>query len=100
MSDKPAAEPVNVRILDRDYTVGVLPDERESLQAAARLLDDRMRELRGGNRMAAFERIAVLAALNLAHELQLLRERNQARETRIQHALEGLEQRLNKLGLD
>ena len=100
MSETPAAEPVNVRILDRDYTVGVTPAERDSLVAAARLLDERMRELRGGNRVAAIERVAVLAALNLAHELQMLREQNADRDRRIDAALAGLEQRLQRLDPD
>ena len=47
------SEPVIIRILDREYTVGCEPDERDSLAAAARLLDARMREIRGGNRVAA-----------------------------------------------
>ncbi|MFN7136231.1 MAG: cell division protein ZapA [Thermomonas haemolytica] len=64
------SEPVTVRILDREYTVGVSEAERDSLMAAARLLDARMRELRGGNKMVAADRLAVLTALNLAHELQ------------------------------
>ena len=68
--DPAKSEPVNVRILDREYTVGVSEDERASLTAAARLLDARMRELRGGNKMVALDRLAVLTALNLAHELQ------------------------------
>ena len=63
-------EPVSVRILDREYTVGVEPAERDSLTAAARMLDARMRELRGNNKMVAPDRLAVLTALNLAHELQ------------------------------
>ena len=62
--------PVTARILDREYTVGVSEAERDSLMAAARLLDARMRELRGGNKMVAADRLAVLTALNLAHELQ------------------------------
>ena len=64
------SEPVTIRILDREYTVGVSEDERASLNAAARMLDLRMREVRGGNRMVAPDRLAVLTALNLAHELQ------------------------------
>ena len=64
------SEPVTVRILDREYTVGVSDDERDSLTAAARMLDARLRELRGGNKMVAPDRLAVLTALNLAHELQ------------------------------
>lgn len=64
------SEPVTVRILDREYTVGVSDGERDSLATAARALDKRMREIRGGNKTVALDRLAVLTALNLAHELQ------------------------------
>ena len=70
------SEPVSIRVLDREYTVGVSTDERDSLLVAAKLLDGKMREVRGANRMAAIDRVAVLAALNLAHELQQLRGNN------------------------
>jgi len=72
--DAGKSEPVTIRILDREYTVGVSDAERASLTAAARLLDMRMRELRGTNKMVSPDRIAVLTALNLAHELQQLRD--------------------------
>ena len=76
MSDSPSgkSEPVTVRILDREYTVGVSDAERASLTSAARLLDLRMREVRGSNKMVAPDRLAVLTAPNPAHELQQLRE--------------------------
>ena len=48
-----SADAVSIRVLDREYTVGVKPEERDSLLAAARLLDQQMREIRGANRMAA-----------------------------------------------
>ena len=95
-----APEPVNVRILDRDYTVGVSADERASLLAAARLLDERMREVRGNNRMVATERVAVLAALNLAHELENLRDENHKRDRALANALDTLERRLARLPQD
>ena len=91
------AEPVNVRILDREYTVGVTAEERDSLVAASRVLDSRMRELRGNNRMVAMERVAVLAALNLAHELEILREENRSRDRALASALDALERRLAQL---
>ena len=94
------AEPVNVRILDRDYTVGVTAEEQASLLAAARVLDTRMREIRGNNRMAAMERIAVLAALNLAHELEMLREENTRRDRALANAIDALERRLSRLPQD
>ncbi|MNV31957.1 Cell division protein ZapA [compost metagenome] len=88
-------EPVSVRILDREYTVGVEAAERDSLNAAARMLDVKMREIRGSNRMAAVDRVAVLAALNLAHELQQVRDEQAAQQQRFQAALNELNQRLD-----
>jgi len=91
-------EAVNVRILDREYTVGVPAEERESLLSAARLLEDKMREVRGGNRIAAVDRVAVLAALNLAHELQQLRIEQRARERELTQTLAAINRRLDALG--
>ncbi|MBB2804118.1 cell division protein ZapA [Xanthomonas arboricola] len=90
-------EPVSVRILDREYTVGVTAEERESLTAAARLLDLRMREIRGSNRMAAVDRVAVLAALNLAHELQQLRDQQALYDRELANTLDSLNRRLDSV---
>lgn len=89
------SEPVSVRILDREYTVGVEAEERDSLLAAARLLDAKMREVRGSNRMAAVDRVAVLAALNLAHELQQLRDEQARRDAEMARTLADLNRRLD-----
>jgi len=89
------SEPVNIRVLDREYTIGVEPGERDSLMAAARLLDGKMREVRGSNRMAAVDRIAVLAALNLAHELQQLREQLQGSQHDATAIVEALQRKLD-----
>ncbi len=89
-------EPVSIRILDREYTVGVDADERDSLHAAARMLDAKMREIRGSNRMAAVDRVAVLAALNLAHELQQLRDEQLRQSAEVQRTLAELNQRLDR----
>ncbi|AKC86209.1 cell division protein ZapA [Pseudoxanthomonas suwonensis] len=91
------SEPVGVRVLDREYTVGVSAEERDGLLAAARLLDARMREVRGNNRMVALDRVAVLAALNLAHELQQLRQERDAQQRELAVTLETLNQRLDGL---
>ncbi|HET6435705.1 MAG TPA: cell division protein ZapA [Xanthomonadaceae bacterium] len=89
------SEAVSVRLLDREYTVGVAPEERDSLAAAARLLDQKMREVRGANRMAAVDRVAVLAALNLAHELQQLRDERGGNEREVARALDDLQRKLD-----
>lgn len=65
---------VNIKVLDRDYNVGCPPDQVDSLHAAAKLLDAQMREIQGGNKTVSLERVAVLAALNIAHDLQILKD--------------------------
>ena len=90
-------EPVNIKILDREFTVGCEPDERDGLLAAANLLDARMREIRGSNRMAALDRVAVLAALNLAHEFMQLKAETQSREQTLNRTLVDMNRKLDGL---
>lgn len=92
-----ANEPVSIRLLDREYTVGCEPDERDSLLSAAKLLDSKMREIRGNNRMAALDRVAVLAALNLAHELQQMRSDHDGRDRELERTLGDLNRKLDGL---
>ena len=60
---------VTIRILDKDYQVACPEDERAALVEAARLLNDRMSEIRGSGKVVGADRIAVMAALNISHEL-------------------------------
>lgn len=66
--------PVTIRILDREYQIACREDEREDLVAAAELVHERMRETRSQGKVIGTDRIAVMAALNIAHELLVLRE--------------------------
>ena len=91
------SDPVSVRILDRDYLIACEPAEREGLVSAAHLLDARMRDIRGGNRMAAIDRIAVMAALNLAHELLQTRQASEQRDQQITRTLGDLNRKLDTL---
>lgn len=69
--------PIIVQILDKDYRVACQDGQQDSLLASARFLDQKMREIRAGGRVIGTDRIAVMTALNLAHELlDLQRERN------------------------
>lgn len=90
-------EPVNVRIADREYMVACEPHEREGLIEAARLLDGRMREIRAANRMAGIDRIAVLAALNLAHELSQTRRTDDRDQREIALTLDDLSRKMDRL---
>ena len=64
---------LDVTILGREYRVACGEDEQAELLEAVALLDARMREIRDKGRTAGIDRIAVMAALNIANEL--LRER-------------------------
>lgn len=91
------SDPVGVQILDREYLVACPPAERPALQAAAQLLDSRMREIRGSNRMASVDRIAVLAALNLAAEFLKLKGEAGERDRELGRTLSELNRRLDGL---
>ncbi|MBT3528343.1 MAG: cell division protein ZapA [Porticoccaceae bacterium] len=60
---------LKINILDKEYQVNCAPEEREALEYSAQLLNDKMEEIRRGSHIIGLERIAVMAALNLAHDL-------------------------------
>lgn len=59
-----------VNILDKDYQVACPEEEKNALSQAAHELDSRMRAIRDSGSIIGLERIAVMTALNLCHELQ------------------------------
>ncbi len=63
------AGPMRVHILDKEYLVACPDDEREALFASAEFLTDKMKEIRDSGKIVGADRIAVMAALNMAHEL-------------------------------
>ncbi len=60
---------LDVTILDREFRVACPEDERAELLEAVSYLDKKMREIRDTGKVATVERIAIMAALNIAHEL-------------------------------
>jgi cell division protein ZapA len=67
MNDKQKA--LDVTILGRSYKVTCADDERDALLKAVQYLDHKMNEIRASGKVGSTERIAVMAALNIAHEL-------------------------------
>ncbi|HET8850377.1 MAG TPA: cell division protein ZapA [Marinobacter sp.] len=65
----PSPTTVEVRILDKEYLVACPPEEQDALRRAAKHLDSKMREIRASGKVFGTERIAVMAALNITHEL-------------------------------
>jgi cell division protein ZapA len=72
MSDRTVR--VSVRILEKEYQVACLPEERSELLDAAEFLNLKMREIRDGGNIIGLDRIAVIAGLNVANELLRVRK--------------------------
>lgn len=60
---------LEIRILDRELRVACPDEERGELLDAVAYLDRKMREIRDAGKIASVERIAIMAALNITHEL-------------------------------
>ncbi len=60
---------VIVNILDKDYQVSCPPEQQRELEASAKHLDSHMRDIRESGKVIGLERIAVMAALNITHDL-------------------------------
>ncbi len=72
---------VSVRILEKDYHIACPAEERANLLDSAEFLNAKMREIRDGGKVVGLDRIAVIAALNMANELLRLRNRDASSET-------------------
>ena len=64
-----AAKPVEVTIMGRQFTVSCTDEEHQGLMDAVSYLDKKMREIRDSGKIVGIERIAMMAALNLSHEV-------------------------------
>jgi cell division protein ZapA len=72
---------VSVRIMEKEYVVACPYEERAALLDAAEFLNGRMREIRDSGKVVGHDRVAVMAALNLAHEFLKGRDRETKVET-------------------
>ena len=87
--------PISVFILDREYKFTCEPHERDDLKAAAALLDDRMREIKKAGNLMALERIAVMAALNMADEVVKLKSIDRQRKEQVDQRIRNLADQLD-----
>ena len=72
---------VNVKILEKEYQISCKAEERAALLDSAELLDLKMRQIRESGKVTGLDRIAVMAALNMANELLLARGQGESLET-------------------
>lgn len=95
--------PVTVKILDKEIRVACNEGEQDALIASAQLLDNKMREVRESGKVIGQERVVIMAALNLTHELlqqrnsfneqeKIFAERVESMQSRIENSLQNLQQ--------
>ena len=92
MSNSP--ETVGVEILGKEYRIACPPEARQDLERAANLLDSRMQDIKSQGKLYGAERVAIMAALNLANDLlnatggsQTLQSQLGEMNTKIENAL-------------
>lgn len=80
---------VSIRILDNHFNIKCPPEETTQLKQCARYIDEQIRSIRqkAGNSINSTERLAIMAALNMAHELLAQKNRIEALEAKIENIL-------------
>ena len=85
MNTKP--QPVSLIIMGKEYRIACDPEEQDDLIHSAQQLDVQMRKMRDSGKITGPDRIAVMAALNLAHELQMMKSQNALLNQRLSECL-------------
>jgi len=85
---------VTVQILGKEYRIACQDHEREELLASARMLDEKMREVDRTGKVVGTERVAIMAALNLTHELLQYKMADRERSSAIRSRMQGLQQKI------
>ena len=60
---------VNATLLGRHFTIGTPPEERDTLVEAVRMLEEKLRAIQSQGKIVETDKIAIMAALNIAHDL-------------------------------
>jgi cell division protein ZapA len=85
---------VSVRILDKEYQVACPAEERTDLLDSAEILNNKMREIRDSGRIVGLDRIAVMAALNMANDLMHAKARDNLLEGDLSQRLKSISDRV------
>lgn len=90
-------EAVVLNIMGKEYKIACDPEERQRLIDSAQLLDKQMRQIRDSGKVNGADRIAVMAALNLVHELSHLKNQNDSLSFDLGSALSGMIQKIENV---
>ena len=91
---EPTLARVSVRILEKEYQFACAVDERAALLDSAEYLNSEMKKIRDSGKVIGLDRIAVMAALNMANELLKGRARDTSTETDVVHRVRQLRERV------
>ena len=86
---------LSVRILETEFFVACPHEERSDLLDSAEFLNARMREIRDSGKVVGLDRIAVIAALNLANELLKLRNKDHRLEDEMGGRVRAMRERID-----
>ncbi len=87
---------IAITILDRTYQIKCPPEEAAQLQESARYLDSQMRKTNQSSQTYNTERLAIVAALNIAHELMILKNQKNAYIDVMHDQIKSLQVRIQK----
>ena len=88
---------VSVRILDKEYQVACPAEERTDLLDSAEILNNKMREIRDSGRIVGLDRIAVMAALNMANDLMHAQAKDEQLEGNYSERLKSINERVDSV---
>jgi cell division protein ZapA len=86
---------VSVKILEKEYQVACPEEEIDELAASARYLDAQMRTIRDSGKVVGLDRISVMAALNISHDLLRLKNERSAVTAGLERKAHELTQRVD-----
>lgn len=90
-------EAVTLNILGKEYKIACEPQERQGLLESAQQLDKQMRQIRDSGKVNGADRIAVMAALNLAHELYAIKKQNDTLRQSLNMALASMSHKIENV---
>ncbi|MEN9897829.1 MAG: cell division protein ZapA [Pseudomonadota bacterium] len=88
---------VSLTILSKEYKIACDFDEQELLLDSAKQLDEKMRKIRNAGKINGDDRIAVMVALNMAHELQLLQHENEKLNQNLNECLSNMRHKIENV---
>lgn len=95
MSNQPQS--VTLTIMSKEYRIACEPEEQDGLVQSAQQLDAQMRKMRDSGKISGAERIAVMAALNMSHELQVVKKQNAELSQHLQECLANINRKMENV---